>query len=599
VLARLRAARRLNTDRLHELAGPDPDLQAEVWGEQPGGERLPPEEAPQAYLHAGEALADVQALIDGLRAQGLSRLTEGTAADLATRLRVFGFHLARLDLRQHSAVHEQAMAEVLAARGIHDGYAQLAEPDRVRLLAPMLDAPAADTAASGSWTPATAETLAVFAAEARLRAELGDAAIGPYIVSMTDGLSDMLEPLVLAALAGGPARSRPLEVVPLFETIDDLRRCAGLMRDLFALPAYARHLDALGRRQQIMLGYSDSNKDGGFLTANWHLYRAQEELSAACREAGVDLTLFHGRGGAIGRGGGPAQRAIAGQPPGTVRGRLRLTEQGEVAFARYGNPDIAHRHLEQILHAVLSATLRDEEGRAEAPPEDWRGAMERLSEAALGAYTALVHREPAFLDYFHQATPIDMVSALRIGSRPARRKASRRIEDLRAIPWVFSWTQSRHGLPGWYGLGTALASGMGGAARRRLRVMYERWPFFRSVLDNAQISLGKADRAVARLYDALAEPAARAAVFPRIEEEWDRTLAGLADVTGTELLEDAPVLRRSIRLRNPYVDPLSLVQVALLRRLRALPDEAAERAEVHRVVALSINGVAAGLQNTG
>lgn len=601
MLARLRAARRVNGRRLRELAREDPDLQREVWGEPVPG-RSEEGDGSAAYGQAAEALADAEALVAGLAGHGLSRLAAGAAADLVARLRVFGFHLARLDLRQHSAVHEQAMAEVLRARGVASDYAALAEEDRVRLLSEVLARPAAEGADDPSWSERTADTMALLRAEARLREELGPEAMGPFIVSMTDGLSDMLEPLVLARLAGGTARRRPLEVVPLFETVDDLRRCAGLMRRLFALPVYAAHLDALGRHQQIMLGYSDSNKDGGFLAANWHLYRAQEDLAAAGRDAGVDLLLFHGRGGAIGRGGGPSQRAILGQPPGTLRGRLRLTEQGEVAFARYGHPEIAHRHLEQMLHAVLTASLRDETELAAGPAAEWRETMERLSAAALQAYVSLVHEEPSFLDYFHEATPIEAVTSLRIGSRPARRQGGRKLADLRAIPWVFSWTQSRHGLPGWFGVGTALEREReqgGRSALDRLRAMYRGWPFFRSVLDNAQISLGKADRAVARLYDALAAPAVRAAVSGRISGEWERTLAELAAVTRGDLLEGSPVLRRSIRLRNPYVDPLSFVQVALLRRLRELPEDAPQRDAVQRLVALSINGVAAGLQNTG
>jgi phosphoenolpyruvate carboxylase len=597
MLARLRAARQANARRMSELAKGDPDLQAEVWGERPPADAGGGEAAP--YAEAAEALADAEALVAALRAQGAARLAGGAAADLVLRLRVFGFHLARLDLRQHSAVHAAALAEVLRARGLAPDYAALPEDERVRILSDVLERPPIG-AHEGPWSDATAETLALFRTEARLRGELGAQAIGPYIVSMTDGLSDILEPLALAALAGGEARRQPLHVVPLFETIDDLRRCAALVRALFALPAYAANLEARGRRQQIMLGYSDSNKDGGFVTANWHLYRAQEELSAACAEAGVGLVLFHGRGGAIGRGGGPAQRAILGQPPDTMRGRLRLTEQGEVAFARYGHPDIAHRHLEQMLHAVITATVRDEHGQGAAPRAEWRAAMDRLSDAALDAYASLVHREPAFLDYFHEATPIDAISSLRIGSRPARRKGSRRIEDLRAIPWVFSWTQSRHGLPGWFGLGSALDGELAEAGGRgRLRAMYRGWPFFRSVLDNAQLSLGKADRAVARLYDGLARAPVRASVFPRVAGEWERTLHGLRAVTEGDLLDGSPVLKRSIRLRNPYVDPLSFLQVTLLSRRESLAEESPARAELERVLALSINGVAAGLQNTG
>lgn len=603
MMARVRAARRLNAAGLRRLAdAEEADPQADLWGDQPGVDEAQADDEGAAYARPDDALRDAEALQQALLAQGYDRLARGRASDLLMRLRVFGFHLARLDLRQHSAVHEQALAEVLARAGVERDYAALDEPRRVRLLAVLLDGKEARPFRDEGWSAATAETVALFRMVARLRVELGPEAFGSYIVSMTDGISDVLEPLALGRLAA-PEDDAPLPVVPLFETIDDLQRCPALVRELFKLPAYGRRLEAAGRRQQIMLGYSDSNKDGGYVTANWHLYRAQEELAAVCRQARVDLLLFHGRGGAIGRGGGPTQRAIAGQPPGTVRARLRLTEQGEVAFARYGHPDIAHRHLEQMVHAVIAATVRDERRAAEGEPRpEWRETMERLSEVALQAYRALVHETPGFIDYFHEATPIDVVSELRIGSRPARRKGGRALKDLRAIPWVFSWTQSRHGLPGWFGLGTALASERargGSASLERLREMYEGWPFFHSLLDNAQVSLGKSDRAVARLYDTLAEPTLRERAFPVIAEEWERTLAELEAVTGAALLESSPVLRRSIRLRNPYVDPLSFVQVALLRRLRALDDGAPERADVQRLVALSVNAVAAGLQNTG
>jgi len=626
MLGRLRAARRLNQLALQRLVARDPDTQAEVWGEA-GAPDPRAEDQRAAYAGVEEALADAEALRASLAAQGATRLAEGRARDLVVRLRVFGFHLARLDLRQHSAAHEEALSELLRPLG-HD-YAALDEEARVGLLAGLLEEEAPPSVGAGPWSERTAETLALFRAEDRLQRELGPAAIGPCIVSMTAGVSDMLEPLVLARLAApdAPPRAHALEVVPLFETIDDLQRCPALMRALFALPAYRRRLEAASRRQQVMLGYSDSNKDGGFTTANWSLYGAQEELAAACREEGVELLLFHGRGGAIGRGGGPAQRAILGQPPRTVGGRLRLTEQGEVTFARYGQANIAHRHLEQMIHAVITASVRDRglgaesrrdgspqgprdgidsrrvppEGRGPLAPE-WREAMQRLSDTAGAAYRALVARESGLLDYFHEATPIDAITSLRIGSRPARRQGGRRLEDLRAIPWVFSWTQSRVGLPGWFGLGAALSRerAQGGAgAEARLRAMYGGWPFFRSLIDNAQLSLGKADGAVARLYDALAADALRARVFPLIAGEWDRTLAELAALTGGALLEGSPVLQRSIRLRNPYVDPLSFVQVALLRRLRALAPDHPERKEVERLVALSVNGVAAGLQNTG
>ena len=612
MLARIQAARRLNAERLAASAPPegegeDPDL----WRTAAPPEPPRPDDARAAYGRASEMLADLSVMRESLRGLRGARIADGALGDLQRRVEVFGFHLARLDLRQHSHVHAAAAADLLRAAGLEDDYLSLDEPARVALLARVLEGPHPLELAGAACSPETDEVRAVFAAAREVREELGPEALGAYIVSMTAGASDVLEPLLFAKEAGlfraaggaAPARSG-LQVVPLFETIDDLHRCAGLMRELFALPVYAAHLEAWGRRQQVMLGYSDSNKDGGFVTASWELYQAQRALAEACREAGVGLLLFHGRGGAIGRGGGPTNRAILGQPPGTLRGRLRLTEQGEVAFARYSHPDIAHRHLEQTVNAVLRASVRDAERAATEVSADWMAAMDRISRAAQDTYRRMVYDDPEFLLYFRQATPIDEVAHLRIGSRPARRQGGDRIQELRAIPWVFSWTQSRHGLPGWFGLGSALESERargGERARERLAVMYGDWPFFRSLVDNAQISLGKSDLAVARLYDGLAgPPELRARVFARIAEEWRLTEDGIRAVTGQpEILSGSPVLRRSIRLRNPYVDPMSFAQVSLLRRLRDLPEGSPDRDAVGRLVALTINGVAAGLQNTG
>jgi phosphoenolpyruvate carboxylase len=343
-----------------------------------------------------------------------------------------------------------------------------------------------------------------------------------------------------------------------------------------------------------MLGYSDSNKDGGFLTANWELYRAQEALAEACRRADVTLSLFHGRGGAIGRGGGPTGRAIQAQPAGTVNGRLRLTEQGESAFARYAHPQVAHRHLEQTVNAVLRASLLP---APTAPRPAWVALMARASAHALHEYRLLAYDDPGFVRYFREVTPIDLVSQLLIGSRPAKRQAGDRIEDLRAIPWVFSWTQSRYGLPGWYGLGSALVATPESAGV--LAEMYGGWPFFRSLIDNAQLGLGRSDLGIARLYDGLADPPLGRRIFAAIESEWRRTSAAVEGATGGPLLHDSPVLLRSIRLRNPYVDPLSFVQVALLGRLRESSEDAPEADDLRRLAALTINGIAAGLQNTG
>ena len=612
MLARVQAARRLNAARLAASAPPEGEGEdADLWRTAAPPEPPRPEDALIAYRHAAELQADVAVMRDGLRALRGGRIADGALRDLQRRVEAFGFHLARLDLRQHSQVHAEAAADILRAAGIAEDYLSLDEPARVAVLVRALEEGSRPAeAAGGQGAGRTAEVLAVFATARDLQEELGPEAIDNYIVSMTAGVSDILEPLLFARAAGlfqppsggAPARSA-LNVVPLFETIDDLHRCAGLMRELFALPVYAAHLRARGGRQQVMLGYSDSNKDGGFVAASWELYKAQRALAETCRESGVDLLLFHGRGGAIGRGGGPTNRAILGQPPGTLEGRLRFTEQGEVAFARYANPDIAHRHLEQTVNAVIRASLRPEESRTQAPAE-WRAAMDRMAAAAQGAYRRLVYEDPEFIDYFRQATPIDEVAGLHIGSRPPRRQGGGRIQDLRAIPWVFSWTQSRHGLPGWFGLGTALeeeSRRAGGEDPSGLARMYREWPFFRSLLDNAQMSLGKSDLAVARLYDGLADPPdLRSRVFAVVAEEWRRTEAAILSVTGQPaILAGSPVLRESIRLRNPYVDPMSFAQVSLLGRLRDLPDDSPERDPIRKLVALTINGVAAGLQNTG
>jgi len=602
--ARLAAVRRINAARLLETAPRDAATEdREFWRRAPQVEAPRREDPEVAYRDGSEMLADVRLLRAALREAGAGRIADGALKDVERRVEVFGFNLARLDVRQHSAVNAAAIAEVLRAAGIEADYLALPEAERVALLARELVDPRPIVPPHASWGAATAEVLALFQTLARAQAELGRAACDVYIVSMTAGASDVLAPLLFAKEAGmfRPAREgRPaassLHVVPLFETIDDLHRCAGLMRELFALPVYAQHLGAWGRRQQIMLGYSDSNKDGGFLTANWELYRAQRALAEVCREARVELTLFHGRGGAIGRGGGPAGRAIGAQPPGALNGRLRLTEQGEVAFARYAHPGIAHRHLEQLVHAVIRASLQV---AGSEPRAEWTEAIQSASERAFRRYRQLVYDDPEFIRYFRAATPIDAVSGLRIGSRPPRRRGGDRIEDLRAIPWVFSWTQSRHGLPGWFGLGTALAAEVA-AKSGRLAEMYRRWPFFRSLVDNAQLGLGRSDLAVARLYSGMAERPLDERIFPEIEREWALTESALLDATGQEaLLEGSPVLRRSIRLRNPYVDPLSFVQLILLRRIRELSDDDPAADSVRPLLALSINGVAAGLQSTG
>ena len=601
---KLRAARRLLRARMvRSRAAGDSQQEAlehahRLWGRsieppRPGDDAV-------AYRSAAELRADLRLMSESLAAEGASRLATGRLRDVQRRAEVFGFHLARLDLRQHSKVHEAVVAEVLLAAGVTDDYAKMDEDARVALLVRELENPRPLLPAGATVAPETAEALAVFHTARRLQGELGREVCDVYIVSMTAGVSDLLEPLLLAKEAGlfrleGDTARSDLQVVPLFETIDDLERCGALLRALFAIPLYRRHLAAWGDLQQVMVGYSDSNKDGGFVAANWMLYRAQQALAAACRDNGIRLSLFHGRGGAVGRGGGPTNRAILAQPRGTVAGRLRLTEQGEVAFTRYGNPEIALRHLEQMLNAVVRASLP--QAAAREPEPAWEEAMARLADAALDFYARTIRDQPSLMAYFRATTPIALVSDLRIGSRPAKRKSSDRLEDLRAIPWVFSWTQSRNGLPGWYGLGSAYETVAAGDAKT-LQTMVLEWPFFRSLLENAQMGLGRSDRAVARMYGALAEGPEKA-VLQTMETEWERTEEAILAITGRkEILEASPVLLRSIRLRNPYVDPMSFVQVALLRRLWSMPD-GDERETVRRALALTVNGVAAGLQNTG
>jgi phosphoenolpyruvate carboxylase len=355
-----------------------------------------------------------------------------------------------------------------------------------------------------------------------------------------------------------------------------------------------------------MVGYSDSNKDGGYLTANWQLYRVQRRLVEVARGFGVELRIFHGRGGAVGRGGGPANKAILAQPAGSILGRIKITEQGEVIAARYFDEEIAHRNLEQVMHAVLTAS--GETGALDEHSKLWEDAMDEMSSTSMKVYRGLVYGEPDFLEFFHESTPIGELSQLNIGSRPPKRTASDRVEDLRAIPWVFSWMQSRYTLPGWYGLGSALSQYAQQSPENldRLKHMYKEWPFFTTTVDNAQISLVKADMTIARMYSTLVKDhSIRNRIFSRIESEYESTVSAICQITGTTaLLDNSPVIQRSIRLRNPYVDPISYLQIEFLRRLRELPtgddgDIRERRNELQSAVLLSINGVAAGLKNTG
>ncbi len=557
-----------------------------------------PERAP---LSAGEVLAELDVMLASLASHGGRSEALG---DLRRRVEVFGLHVATLDVRQHSERHESAVAEILAAAGVCDDYRALAEGDRVALLARELAGRRPLVPVHLPYGDSTRETVDTFRAIAALLGQLAPGAIDTYIVSMTRGGSDLLSVLLLEREAGlfEPGGVSALDVVPLFETGDDLAACPAILDALWALPLYREHLRRRGDVQQVMLGYSDSNKDTGFVAANWSLYRAQQEITAVAARHGLRLELFHGRGGSIGRGGGPANRAILAQPPGSVGNRIKITEQGEMIADRYGLPSLAERHLSQLLHAVMLAGV-------DAPPPaqpSWETALGELAHDARSHYRGLVYENPRFLPYFRAATPIGEIRQLHLGSRPASRKNSDRIEDLRAIPWVFSWMQSRHTLPGWYGLGTALERFLARGERdgtsplALLQAMHAGWPFFRSMIDNAQMILSKADLPIARRYAALVpDDEVRTSIFGAIEAEYERTVRIVLQVARLDrLLGDSPVLERTIALRNPYVDPLSYLQVELLGRLRASPAEA-DRAPLEDAVLLSISGIAAGLKNTG
>jgi phosphoenolpyruvate carboxylase len=525
-------------------------------------------------------LAEIQvALVE----DGLPRLAWGEVAELRWQLATFGFHLASLEIRQHRDVHRAALATV------RDG---------------------GDETAEVSAGLSTAEVLATFRAIAAAQARFGVDACRRVIVSFTSGPQDVLDVLELARHATAPDGASPvLDVVPLFESSGALHAAGPILDALLAEPAYRAHLAMRGDRQEVMLGYSDSNKESGFLAAAWMLHGAQAALVDVATRHGVELTLFHGRGGAIGRGGGPANRAIIGSAPGAVDGRLKLTEQGEVIFANYGDPAIARRHLEQLTGAVLLASTADHDRRAAAALRDGGPILDELAASARTAYRALVHDDPGFAAFFRDITPIAELSDLRLGSRPAARGRTRAeapppIDALRAIPWTFAWSQSRIGLPGWYGLGSALEayrSAHGEAGLAEIGRLYRSWPFLSSVLDNAETILATADMGVARRYASLlGGDDGHARRWAAIEAEYHRTVGLLLTVTGRErLLDGAPVLQRSVALRNPYVDALSELQVRLLARLRGMAPDDPERPRVLRLVQLTVNGVAAGLQTTG
>ncbi len=555
-----------------------------------------------------DVLKPLNFMDNALRHGGLHELANDLLARMRKQAEVFGLHVARLDIRQHSQQHTAVIDELFRKLELHTDFQHLEASERSRVLEDRLERPAPDLDSLQGLSAEARETLELFRILGRVFHYYERDILGPYIVSMTHGTEDLLAPLLLAKWHGlclnESAQEEGLTFAPLFETQEDLRTASAVMESLFQQPAYKRHLNRTGRKQTIMIGYSDSNKDAGYMAANWELYKAQESLTEICRKHEVTMTLFHGRGGTVARGGGPANRAILAQPPGSIDGRIRITEQGEVIDARYGHPAIAKRHLEQVIHAVLLSSVEPGKSETPRPKPAWRETMNHLAAVSYRTYARLIYETPDFLEYWQQATPINEINQMRLGSRPARRGAKADFENLRAIPWVFSWIQSRHVLPGWYGLGEALESyGSEPEGFQRLQEMYDDWPFFQVLLDNAQISLAQADMRIARLYANLVNDAdVRENIFGQIEAAFDRTCHWVLRVTRQHrLLDNQPLLQSSVRQRDPYVDPLHFIQVGLLRRLRSLPydREHPEAKPLRDTIFLTINGIASGLKNTG
>jgi phosphoenolpyruvate carboxylase len=555
------------------------------------------------YLAPEEFEADLAVVDASLRANGSALLADDRLARLREAVHVFGFHLSGLDMRQNSDVHEEVVTELLAWAGVHPDYASLPEADRVDLLITELSTRRPLIGESAELSELATKELGIVAAAARAVEVFGPNAVPNYIISMCQSVSDMLEAAVLLKEAGlldasSPEPYCPVGIVPLFETIDDLQRGSSVMDAILDIPLYRALVAARGDSQEVMLGYSDSNKDGGYLAANWALYRAELDLVEMARKTGIRLRLFHGRGGTVGRGGGPSYDAILAQPPGAVKGSLRITEQGEVIAAKYAEPRVAHRNLETLLAATLESTLLDVEGLGDTA-EPAYAVLDDLGARAQRAYSELVHETPGFVDYFKASTPVSEIGSLNIGSRPASRKPTTQISDLRAIPWVLAWSQSRVMLPGWYGTGTAFADWISDGEGRLevLQDLYRRWPFFASVLSNMAQVLAKSDMGLAARYSELVEDEAlRHRVFDKILAEHDRTIAMLKLITGQEdLLADNPALARSVFNRFPYLEPLNHLQVELLRRFRSGDEDEL----VQRGILLTMSGLATALRNSG
>jgi phosphoenolpyruvate carboxylase len=560
---------------------------------RPVGEAAP-------YANVGEYKADLDILDRSLIANNSGVIARGRLRLLRRALDCFGFHLASLDMRQNSAMHERTVAELIDAAMPGMSYLALNEEARIALLANELRSARPLTSVFVKYSDETLGELAVFHAAAEAHAKFGADVIPQCIISMSEGVSDLLEVALLLKEVGlvDPSGRSAINIVPLFETIEDLQASAAIMDRLLSLPEYRRLVDSRGAVQEVMLGYSDSNKDGGFVTSGWELYKAEIGLIEVFERHGVRLRLFHGRGGSVGRGGGPSYDAIIAQPGGAVNGQIRITEQGEIISSKYSNPEVGRNNLEILAAATLEASLL--QPKHSAPSAEYLKAMEQLSALAFKAYRGLVYETEGFADYFWASTVITEIATLNIGSRPASRKKTREIEDLRAIPWVFSWAQCRLMLPGWYGFGSAVEAWISEHPDKGmpfLRELYREWPFFRTLLSNMDMVLAKSSIAIASRYAELVQDTElRENIFGRIRREWHSSIETLLDIMGHErLLQGNPLLERSIRNRFPYLDPLNHVQVELLKEHRSHNSDE----QVLRGIQLTINGISAGLRNSG
>ncbi|MYL50642.1 phosphoenolpyruvate carboxylase [Halobacillus litoralis] len=559
------------------------------------------------YGHADELLEDLRQIRDSAQTHQPNKRELKKLRKLIRQVELFGFHLATLDIRNHSGEHEAAVTELLQKVGIVEDYASLEEKDKLEVLQDVLKDPRPISLLNEDYTEQTQKMLNVFQMIRKAHKEFGDRSIEVYLISMTESASDLLEVLVLAKEAGiyrlhadGTVESN-INVAPLLETVDDLVAGPDILKTLFEMDVYSKHLDKHGNHQEIMLGYSDGSKDGGTLTANWRLYKAQQEIHDMAIAYNVGLKFFHGRGGSLGRGGGPLNRSLLSQPVETLGEGVKITEQGEVLSSRYLLRDIAYRSLEQgastLLEGAMNISKESEQGHHRE--ELWEQALEDISDVSLKKYQSLVFGDSDFLTYFNEATPLQEISELNIGSRPMKRKDSSKFENLRAIPWVFAWTQNRQLIPAWYAAGTGLASYVEDSDDNLaiLKQMYENWPFFRSTINNLQMALTKADIQTAKEYKALVnDQELGERIFQNIVEEYDRTKDILLQITGdAELLDHQPTIKESVRLRNPYVDPLNFLQVELIKELRQVDDHE----DILTEVLLTISGIAAGLRNTG